>query len=152
MDRVAVALGSNLGDRASHLHYALERLQSVLDNLQVSPLIETEPIDVPTPQGKFLNAAAVGETSSSPREILEALLGIESERGRERQYHNAPRTLDLDLILYGSRIINEPGLAVPHPRFRERVFVLEPLAAVAPGLIDPVTGHTVKDLFLKVKR
>ena len=95
----------------------------------------------------FLNAAASGETSLEPRALLESLLAIEHERGRERPAPNAPRTLDLDLILFGDRVIVEPGLIVPHPRFRERVFVLEPLAEVAPELRDPVTGRTVAELF-----
>ena len=94
----------------------------------------------------FLNAAAVGSTALAPRAILDALLAIEQERGRERPYVNAPRTLDLDLILLGDVVLEEPGLVVPHPRFRERRFVLEPLAAVAPELQDPVSGKTVSAL------
>jgi 2-amino-4-hydroxy-6-hydroxymethyldihydropteridine diphosphokinase len=78
--------------------------------------------------------------------LLEALLGIERERGRERPTVNAPRTLDLDLILYGDSRIDEPDLTVPHPRFRERLFVLEPLAEIAPEMVDPVSGSTVRDL------
>ena len=94
----------------------------------------------------FLNAALVGETTLSARELLDALQAIEQERGRERPYANAPRTLDLDLILLGDVVLEEPGLRVPHPRFRERRFVLEPLAAVAPDLRDPVSGKTVAEL------
>jgi 2-amino-4-hydroxy-6-hydroxymethyldihydropteridine diphosphokinase len=88
----------------------------------------------------------VGETALAPRALLEALLAIEQERGRERPYLNAPRTLDLDLILAGDTVVEEPGLVLPHPRFRERRFVLEPLAAVAPELRDPVSGRTVAEL------
>ena len=80
------------------------------------------------------------------RELLGALLAVEHERGRERPFPGAARTLDLDLILYGSQIIAEPGLEVPHPRFRSRRFVLEPLATVAPDLLDPVTGKSVREL------
>ena len=80
------------------------------------------------------------------RALLDALLGIESARGRLRPHPNAPRTLDLDLILFGDAVIDEPSLTVPHPRFRERRFVLEPLAEIAPELRDPVTGKTVADL------
>ena len=94
----------------------------------------------------FLNAALVGETTLSARELLDALLAIEQERRRERPYANAPRTLDLDLILLGDVVLEEPGLRVPHPRFRERRFVLEPLAAVAPELRDPVSGRTIATL------
>jgi 2-amino-4-hydroxy-6-hydroxymethyldihydropteridine diphosphokinase len=80
------------------------------------------------------------------RELLDALLGIEDERGRERPYPNAPRSLDLDLILFGDTTIDEPGLIVPHPRFRQRRFVLAPLAEIAPNMRDPVTGHTILEL------
>ena len=146
MDRVAIALGSNAGDRRAHLDFAVDRLRTLLDNLKVSSYDETEPVGVPGPQPMFLNAAAVGETTLSARSLLDALLAIERERGRERPYANAPRTLDLDLILFGDAVIAEPDLVVPHPRFRERRFVLEPLADLAPDLVDPVTRLTVADL------
>jgi 2-amino-4-hydroxy-6-hydroxymethyldihydropteridine diphosphokinase len=93
-----------------------------------------------------LNAAAVGETTMSARDLLVALLEIERQRGRTRPYAAAPRTLDLDLVLFGEESIDEPGLTVPHPRFRERRFVLEPLAEIAPELRDPITGFTVAQL------
>jgi len=147
MDRVAIALGSNLGDRRAHLDYAVARLQRVLPNLRVSRYYETEPVGVTGPQPEFLNAAAVGDTAATARDILSTLMAIERERGRERPFQNAARTLDLDLILFGNLVIDEDGLTVPHPRFRERKFVLEPLAEVAPDLIDPVTGSTVEQLF-----
>jgi 2-amino-4-hydroxy-6-hydroxymethyldihydropteridine diphosphokinase len=143
---VAVALGSNLGDRRSHLDYAASRLRSLLEDLRVSRYYETVPVDVPGAQPLFLNAAAVGSTDASAQGLLRALLSIEAERGRERPHAGAARTLDLDLILYGSLVLNEPGLVVPHPRFRERRFVLEPLAEIAPELVDPVTGSTVGEL------
>ena len=143
---VAVALGSNLGDRRSHLDYAASRLRSLLADLRVSSSYETDPVDVPGAQPLFLNAAAVGSTDASAQDLLRALLSIEAERGRERPHPGAARTLDLDLILYGSVVLNEPGLVVPHPRFRERLFVLEPLAEIAPDLVDPVTGSTVGEL------
>jgi 2-amino-4-hydroxy-6-hydroxymethyldihydropteridine diphosphokinase len=104
------------------------------------------PAGVTGPQPLFLNAAAVGESTLSAKDLLETLLAIERERGRERAHVNAPRTLDLDLILMGDAVLNEPGLVVPHPRFRERRFVLEPLAEIAPTLVDPVTGRTIADL------
>jgi 2-amino-4-hydroxy-6-hydroxymethyldihydropteridine diphosphokinase len=143
---VAVALGSNLGDRVGHLDHAVHRLQTILRSLKVSRYMETAPAGASGPQPLYLNAAAVGASLLSPRDLLDALLGIERERGRERPYANAPRTLDLDLILYGSEMIDEPGLVVPHPRFRERRFVLEPLAEVAPDLVDPATHLTIKGL------
>jgi len=146
LDRVAVALGSNLGDRAAHLDHAIARLQGLLRRLSVSRYVATAPVGVTGPQPMYLNAAAVGDTLLPPRDLLDALLGIERERGRERPEPNAPRTLDLDLILYGDRVLDEPALIVPHPRFRERGFVLEPLAEIAPDLVDPVTGKTVGEL------
>ena len=94
----------------------------------------------------YLNAAAIGSTELPPRALIDALLGIEEERGRERPFPNAPRTLDLDLILFGDRVMTEPGLIVPHPRFRERRFVLEPLVEIEPDLMDPVSGLTVAAL------
>ena len=88
----------------------------------------------------------MGEATLSARGLLDALLAIERERGRDRPFAGAPRTLDLDLVLFGDQVVNEPGLIVPHPRFRERRFVLEPLAEIAPEMIDPVTGKTVREL------
>jgi 2-amino-4-hydroxy-6-hydroxymethyldihydropteridine diphosphokinase len=146
MDRVAIALGSNVGDRRAHLDYAVSALRGLLTNFRVSRYYDTVPVGVSGPQAMFLNAAAVGDTALAPRAILDALLAIEQERGRERPYVNAPRTLDLDLILLGDVVVEEDGLVVPHPRFRERRFVLEPLAAVAPDLRDPVSGKTVAEL------
>jgi 2-amino-4-hydroxy-6-hydroxymethyldihydropteridine diphosphokinase len=139
----AVALGSNLGDRAAHLNYAVSHLRTILKGLRVSRFHETVPVGAPGPQPLFLNAAAVGETALSARTLLDTLLELEQERGRERPYQNAPRSLDLDLILFGDATIEEPGLIVPHPRFRERRFVLEPLAEIAPAMRDPITGKTV---------
>ena len=118
----------------------------VLDDPVVSTYFVTTPVDMAGSQADFLNAAAVGNTGLSARDLLTTLLGIESERGRERPHAGAARTLDLDLVLYGGQIIEEPDLVVPHPRFRQRRFVLEPLAQIAPGLRDPVTGRTVADL------
>ena len=146
MDRVAIALGSNVGDRRAHLDHAVSALRGLLANLVVSPYFDTVPVGMEGPQAMFLNAAAVGETTLSARQLLDALLAIERERGRLRPYLNAPRTLDLDLILMGDLVLQEPGLTVPHPRFRERRFVLDPLAAVAPDLRDPVSGKTIEEL------
>jgi len=145
----AVALGSNLGDRRGHLDYAVSRLRSLLAGARVSPYDETDPVGVDEPQPRYLNAAVVGETDLSARALLERLLAIERERGRERPHANAPRTLDLDLILFGDLVVDEPDLIVPHPRFRERRFVLEPLAAIAPELRDPVTALTVAELLTR---
>ena len=142
----AIALGSNLGDRRAHLDHAAARLQSLLRSVTISEFRETAPVGMRGPQPMFLNGAAVGDTTLTARELLDALLAVERERGRARPYANAPRTLDLDLILFGDAVIDEPGLIVPHPRFRERRFVLEPLAEIAPGLVDPVSGLSVREL------
>jgi 2-amino-4-hydroxy-6-hydroxymethyldihydropteridine diphosphokinase len=149
VDRVtaAVAIGSNLGDRAAHLNHAISRLRDLLGDLRVSAFYDTVPVGAPAPQPLFLNAAAVGQAAIPARQLLDAMLAIEQERGRERPYQNAPRSLDVDLILFGDAVIDDPpGLVVPHPRFRERRFVLEPLAEIAPELKDPVTGRTMSEL------
>lgn len=150
MDRVAVALGSNLGNRVAHLDYAVSRLRTLLHQLKVSPYHEYAPVAVPGPQPLYLNAAAVGMTAESPQALLDALLAVERERGRERPHPGAARTLDLDLIVFADVVIEEPGLVVPHPRFRDRRFVLEPLAEVAADLADPVTGLTIGDLLARL--
>ena len=142
--RIAAALGSNVGDRAAHLAFAATRLRAVLDDVIVSPYVETEPEGAD--QAPYLNAAAVGRSAVEPRELLQSFLAIEREAGRERPFPRAPRTLDIDLILAGDLVIRRPTLEIPHPRFRHRRFVLEPLAAIAPELVDPVSGRTVREL------
>ncbi len=143
---VAIALGSNLGDRRAHLNFAISELCRLIQPLRASTLIETDPVDVPDVQAPFLNGVVVGATAITPAQLLAELLAIERERGRQRPHRHAARTLDLDLILYGDWVVNQPGLAVPHPRFRERRFVLAPLAEVAGEWVDPVTGKTVSAL------
>jgi 2-amino-4-hydroxy-6-hydroxymethyldihydropteridine diphosphokinase len=148
--RVAVALGSNLGDRQHHLSFARDRLDQLLLNFQMSSAIETDPVGVADVQPAFLNAAAIGDTALRPHDFLQALQDIENAVGRERPFPGAARTLDLDLILFGTTILHEPQLEIPHPRFRERRFVLEPLAAIAPDLRDPVTSLTVAELLARL--
>lgn len=142
---VAIALGSNLGDREATLRAAVAELASVVSGIRVSSFLETKYVGN-EPQPPVLNGALVGETRLAPHPLLEYLLALEQRFGRTRPYGGAPRTLDLDLILYADRTIDGPGLIVPHPRFRERRFVLEPLAEVAGDWIDPVTGKTVGEL------
>ena len=134
-----------MGDRRATLHSAITLLQFIVDNLRSSAFVDTPYVgdDV---QPSVLNAAIAGVTRLDAHALLEQLLGIEQTFGRTRPYGGAPRTIDLDLILYGDAVIDEPGLIVPHPRFRERRFVLEPLAEIAPDWRDPISGKTVAEL------
>lgn len=132
---VAIALGSNLGNREAHLNQAVQELRAVLSDVRVSSFINTAPVGVHEPQPDYLNAVLVGRTTLGARELLNTLLAIEEFHARERRTPKAARTLDLDLILYGDEVINEPGLEVPHPRFRDREFVVGPLREIAPELL-----------------
>ena len=132
--------------------FARSRLRAMLANVRASSSYETVPEGVEGEQPAFLNAAVIGETHLSARDVLDALLAIEAERGRERPFARAARTLDLDLVLFGDQIIDEPGLTVPHPRFRERRFVLEPLAEIAPDLRDPTSLRSIADLLDELTR
>ena len=146
--RAFVALGSNLGDRAAHLSAAVAGLRSTrgVRVLACSSLYETDPVGPPG-QGPYLNAALLLETSLSPRALLARLHEIEGAAGRARSaVRNEARTLDLDLLLYGGRSIDEPGLVVPHPRLHERPFVLAPLRELAPEELHPRFGSKVGEL------
>ena len=139
-DRVFIGLGANLGESAQTLAQALQALAALPQTRLVaaSSLYRSRPVDAQGPD--FFNAVAELATALTPRELLLALQGIERAHGRERPYRNAPRTLDLDLLLYGDRVVDEPGLTVPHPRLHERAFVLLPLNELAPGLVHPRLG------------
>ena len=142
MTRAFVGLGSNLGDREATIHRALDELGRApgLRVVRVSTLRETDPVGY-TDQPRFLNGAAEVETSLDARGLLDALLGVERALGRERTGPRfGPRTIDLDLLLFGDEIVDEPGLRVPHPRVHERRFALEPLADLDPGLVIPGRG------------
>ena len=153
MRPIAIALGSNLGNRSAAIAFASARLSELLSNFKVSDVIETWPQGPGAEeQNLYLNAVATGESELTARQILDALLAIELDCGRERPYPNAARTLDLDLILAGDQIIVEEGLEVPHPRFRDRFFVLGPLAEIAPDLVDPITGMRVGELLKALLR
>jgi 2-amino-4-hydroxy-6-hydroxymethyldihydropteridine diphosphokinase len=141
-----VSLGSNVGDREAHLLFAVAELRRDLADVRVSSFHDTAPVDVDGPQPRYLNAAVVGRTSLTARALLDRLLALERSRGRERPSPRAPRTLDLDLILYGDAVINEPGLIVPHPEFHRRAFVLDPLVEIAGQMFDPRSGLTVEQL------
>jgi 2-amino-4-hydroxy-6-hydroxymethyldihydropteridine diphosphokinase len=139
--RAYVGLGANLGDRSAMLRAALEQLAAEpgVSLVAVSSVRETDPVG-PVDQPRFLNAAAALETELSPRELLDRLLGIERRLGRTREGPRfGPRTIDLDLLLYGEEWLDEPGLELPHPRLHERLFALEPLFELDPSLVVP--GH-----------
>lgn len=153
-----VGLGSNLGDREQNIQSALKALESMPDTAveRASSLMENPAVDSPVPASDFLNGVAWLKTTLSAREILTALLEIERKLGRDRENtpKNAPRTIDLDLLLYGDAVIDEPDLQVPHPRMTEREFVLWPLLQIAGKLHDPKTGqpyatayHDLKDKY-----
>jgi 2-amino-4-hydroxy-6-hydroxymethyldihydropteridine diphosphokinase len=150
--RAYVGLGSNLGDRQQTIDGALEALAAVpgVRVVAVSTLIDTEPVG-PVDQPRFLNGVAELATTLAARDLLDALLEVERRFGRRREGvpPQGPRTLDLDLLLYGQAEIDAPGLRVPHPRLHERRFVLEPLAEVAPGLEVPGKGR-VESLLARV--
>jgi 2-amino-4-hydroxy-6-hydroxymethyldihydropteridine diphosphokinase len=155
MNRAAIAIGSNVGDRAAHLDAALSRLASLGETtiFRVSPYIETAPV-VPegaesAAGGSYLNAVALIHTPLSPRALLNELLRIEHELGRVRLPQNrwGERSIDLDLLLFDDLVIDEPGLVVPHPRLHLRRFVLDPLAHVAPHWVVPTLGKSVAQLF-----
>lgn len=148
MPRALVALGSNEGDRQAAIDAAVEAICG-LERTCVearSRSHETRPVGGP-PQPAFLNAAALVVTQLRPRALLSGLLEIERARGRVRREPNGPRPIDLDVILYDDVVLAEPGLEVPHPRFRERGFVLLPAVEIAPGMRDPVTGLTLAELY-----
>src|SRR5687767_13539210 len=146
--RALVALGSNLGDRAANLAAALAHLESTgaARVTARSGLVETDPVGGP-PQGRYLNGAAVIETRLAPRELLAAMQAAEGAAGRTRHGPRwAARTADLDLLLFEDRVIDEPGLTVPHPRMHERRFVLAPAAEVAGEWVHPVLRRTIRAL------
>lgn len=150
MAEALIALGSNVGDREGHLRFAVERLGGLGRVTGVSSWHETAPVGY-LEQGLFLNGAVALETELGPEELMAALLGIEAERGRERRVANGPRTLDLDLLMYADRVMDVPGLTLPHPRMHERGFVLGPLVEVAPEAVHPVLGRRVKELWEEVR-
>ena len=151
--RAVIAIGSNLGDRRAAIAFAASRLSALLDSVALSETVETEPEGQGLSDGPlYLNAVIVGDTALGARALLDELMAIEAAFGRDRSYPGAPRTLDLDLVLLGDAVVEEPDLQVPHPRFRERFFVLGPLAQVAPEVRDPVTGLSVGELLKRLLR
>lgn len=142
---VYLSLGSNVGDRAANLNAAIERLRSLGEVVAVSSLYETEPVEF-TAQPWFLNCAVKLNTEKMPKQLLNAVLDIEKEMGRKRLKKKGPRTIDIDILLFGNSVIDTKGLTVPHPAMHERRFVLEPLAEIAPEVRHPVFKRTAREL------
>lgn len=160
-----IALGSNQGDRRAYLASALDALRSLPDVLSVqpAPIYETDPVGGPAGQGKFLNTVAAVNTDLSPEQLLEKLNQIEADHGRDRQAEKercAPRTLDLDILLFGHQTLGHntdpshtpaPHLIIPHPRMHQRDFVLRPLNDLAPDVVHPVLNRTVRELLAELE-
>ena len=150
MKTVYIGLGSNLGDRAENLRAARKRLEaSGVRVVRGSSIYETEPREV-LDQPWFLNQVIEAETTLYPRQLLARLLTIEREMGRLRTILHGPRTIDLDILLFGNAVVHAAGLEIPHPRMAERRFVLEPLAELAPGLRLPRGRRTVREMLAEV--
>jgi 2-amino-4-hydroxy-6-hydroxymethyldihydropteridine diphosphokinase len=143
-----IALGANLGDRRANLDAAIAHLRNTpgVRVTKVSSYIDNPAVGGPADSPAFLNAAAEVETELSPRELLDRLLAIEQEMGRQRREKWGPRVIDLDLLLYGDAIVSEPNLQVPHPLMHERRFVIEPLVEIAPDAMHPVLRKTMREL------
>lgn len=153
---IVLALGSNVGDREALLAFARDRLPAAGVPWELASTIhETAPVGGPPGQDPYLNqvlAARRAAVPFGPRVLLEVALAIEREAGRERRERWGPRTLDVDIVLYGDMVVREPGLTIPHPRLAERAFVLEPLAEILPGLVHPEFGRTIADLAAALRR
>lgn len=149
MAAVYIALGSNLCDRAAHIAAALRQLKATVRATAVSPLYETDPVGY-LDQPPFINAVVGGETALAPVDLLRELQRIELDLGRERPFPNAPRTIDLDLLLYDDLVLDTPTLTLPHPRLHERFFVLVPLATIAPATRHPRLDRSVSELLAEL--
>jgi len=140
-----LSLGSNIGDREAQLRKGIARLETSGKITAVSSFYETEPVEF-TQQALFLNCAVALETSLAPKELMSRLLEIEREFGRERVQKKGPRTMDIDILLFGNLVMSSPELTIPHPAMAKRRFVLEPLAEIAPEVMHPVSQKTARQL------
>ena len=144
---VFLGLGSNLGDREANLRRAVELLPTYgVAIVEQSPVYDTAPVDAPPGSGRFLNVVCRVETTLPPLALLKAVKGLESALGRLPGPRSAPRTVDIDILLYGDQVVDTPELTIPHPRFAARAFVLAPLADIAPDAKHPVLGVRVCEL------
>ncbi len=146
-----LSLGSNLGDRAANLRAAVAQLDVAGRLLAVSSLYETQPVDIPD-QPWFLNCVAAIETDKTPRELLRLALQVEAAMGRLRMTEKGPRKIDIDVVLFGDYVLDEPGLKIPHPAMHRRRFVLEPLVEIAPEARQPELGKTARELLAALPR
>jgi 2-amino-4-hydroxy-6-hydroxymethyldihydropteridine diphosphokinase len=144
-NRVYLSLGSNVGDRASNLNTAIDRLRALSEVVAISSFYETEPVEFAA-QPWFLNCAVALDTDKTPEQLLAGILVIEQQLGRRRAQKKGPRMIDIDILLFGNSIVKGPGLTIPHPAIHERRFVLEPLAAIAPDVRHPVFKRTIQEL------
>jgi 2-amino-4-hydroxy-6-hydroxymethyldihydropteridine diphosphokinase len=149
MTNIALALGSNMGDRLALLRAAVGALAASVTITKVSPIYETAPIYA-TDQPAFLNGVVLGETLQEPLELLRTLKELEIKLGREPSFRYGPRLIDIDILFYGNRILALPELTLPHPRMAEREFVLRPLADIAPDWEHPHTGLSVVEMLARV--
>ena len=151
MKRIYLGLGSNLGERDKMLAQAVRALDSPrLRILRLSPVYETEPVG-PADQNWFLNLVAEAQTDLFPLQLLHRTSKVEAQLKRRQLAPNGPRTIDIDILLFSNFVIDADSLVIPHPRFRERRFVLAPLADLAPHLRDPVTGKSIRELLAELK-
>src|SRR5215471_9312795 len=142
---VYLSLGSNLGDRSSNLENAILQLSQLGEVVAVSSFYETEPVEV-TSQPWFLNCTVKMETDKMPKQFLKGILDLEREMGRRRTQNKGPRNIDIDILLFGSSIVETKGLTIPHPALHERRFVLEPLVEIAPEVRHPLFKKTVREM------
>ena len=145
MTTVYLALGSNVGDSSAHIKKAVGLLAEAVKDIKQAPVYRSKPVGH-TDQPDFLNTAVCGRTNLEPDELLVFLQGVEAKVGRTQTFRHGPREIDVDIIFYGDLRLETPALTVPHPAFRDRDFVLQPLCDLDPELVDPSTGRTVSQL------